>query len=103
MFDASAAPSWFLALDEEDHQFIRRFILHSGSLKALAEEYDVSYPTLRSRLDHLIAKIRAVEDPKVKDPLHLKLQLLVADGEISYGIAKAILLEYEASKRRKHA
>jgi hypothetical protein len=103
MSDASTAPSWFLALDEEDHQFIRRFILHSGSLKALAEEYDVSYPTLRTRLDRLIEKVKAVEDPKARDPLHLKLQLLVADGEISHATAKAILVEYEASKRRRNS
>ena len=38
-------PGWIAVLDAGDVQFLRRFLLSSGSLKALAEEYDVSYPT----------------------------------------------------------
>ena len=52
-------PLWWEALDEEDRQFLKRFVLSSGSLKALCDEYGVSYPTLRARLDRLIAKVKA--------------------------------------------
>ena len=51
-----------------------------GSLKDLASEYQVSYPTIRGRLDRLIAKVQAAEDPRISDPFVRKLQILVADG-----------------------
>ena len=44
-------PEWLLNLDSEDFAFIKRFILSSGSLKEVAKEYGVSYPTVRLRLD----------------------------------------------------
>ena len=52
----NGASGWMAALAEEDRHFLKRFLLASGSLKALAAEYGVSYPTVRSRLDRLIAK-----------------------------------------------
>ena len=55
-------PEWMAELDEEDVAFIRRFLLASGSLKEVAGEYGVSYPTVRLRLDRLIQKIRLGED-----------------------------------------
>ncbi|MCG9844036.1 DUF2089 domain-containing protein, partial [Staphylococcus argenteus] len=36
-------------------------MLSSGSLKQLSEEYRVSYPTIRLRLDRLIEKIKINE------------------------------------------
>lgn len=84
-------PSWLEALDDEDLQFLRRFLLSSGSLKALCDEYEISYPTLRARLDRLIAKVRAAEDPKITDAFQLKLQMLVADGKLSPPLARELL------------
>ncbi|HWE50623.1 MAG TPA: DUF2089 family protein [Bryobacteraceae bacterium] len=83
-----AEPAWLEALDEEDMQFLKRFILSSGSLKALCDEYEVSYPTLRSRLDRLIAKVQAADDPRVVDAFQRKLHILVADGKLSAGLAR---------------
>ena len=54
-------PAWMAGLEEEDLAFIRRFVLASGSLKEVAVEYGVSYPTVRLRLDRLIQKIRLSE------------------------------------------
>ena len=87
-------PAWLEALDEEDVQFLRRFVLSSGSLKALCEEYDVSYPTLRSRLDRLIAKVKAVEDPRAGDAFERRLRVLAADGKISVPVARDLLKAY---------
>ena len=42
-------PSWILSLESDDLEFIRKFVLNSGSLKQLAKDYDVSYPPLRIR------------------------------------------------------
>jgi len=87
-FVKDSRPAWWEALDEEDLQFLKRFLLSSGSLKALCDEYEISYPTLRARLDRLIAKVQAAEDPKVTDAFQLKLQLLVADGKLSPPLAR---------------
>src|SRR6516165_567525 len=83
-------PPWLDALDEEDQQFLKRFVLSSGSLKALCDEYGVSYPTLRARLDRLIAKVKAAEDPKVADSFQRKLHVLVADRKISAALGREL-------------
>ncbi len=51
-------PPWLAKLDEEDVAFIKRFVLSSGSLKEMARQYEVTYPTVRLRLDRLIDKIK---------------------------------------------
>jgi hypothetical protein len=89
-------PGWITALDEEDFQFLRRFLVSSGSLKALAQEYGVSYPTVRARLDRLIAKVRAADDPAVSDPFERTLRILVADGRLSVALAKELLEAHRA-------
>ena len=88
---AAELPSWFAHLEEEDQQFIKRLVLASGSLKELAEVYEVSYPTLRLRLDRLIERIRILDAPSSNDPFQTKIRLLVADGEISPKIGKELL------------
>ena len=47
-------PQWILALEPEDATFLKNFVLKSGSLKEIARLYEVSYPTVRLRLDKLI-------------------------------------------------
>jgi hypothetical protein len=94
-------PVWIEALEDEDLQFLRRFLLSSGSLKALAEEYGVSYPTLRGRLDRLIEKVATAEDPRITDPFERKLRLLVADGKLGTGLAKELLEVHRTVVGRK--
>jgi hypothetical protein len=89
--DGAALPAWIAELNDEDLQFLRRFVLGSGSLKALAEEYGVSYPTVRARLDRLIAKVEAASDPRIADPFQRKLKLLVADGQLAAQLARELL------------
>jgi hypothetical protein len=49
----------------EDQQFALAFILRSGSLKEMAKLYGVSYPTVRNRLDDVIARLSAIiESPE---------------------------------------
>lgn len=95
------APPWIEALDEEDLPFLRRFVLSSGSLKALCEEYQVSYPTLRARLDRLIAKIEAAEDPRAADSFQRKLRLLVADGKIAPALARELWGAHRAAAEER--
>ena len=40
-------PDWMVNLDDEDVSFIKRFLLASGSLKEMAKQYEVTYPTVR--------------------------------------------------------
>lgn len=86
-------------LSLEDLQFLKRFLLASGSLKDLAAEYQVSYPTIRGRLDRLIAKVRVVEDPKINDPFIRKLQVLVADGALPQSVARELIEAFRQSKQ----
>ena len=87
---------WLAALDEDDLQFLKRFLLASGSLKDLAEIYGVSYPTVRIRLDRLIAKVRTADDEKLTDPFERKLKLLVADDRLPANLAKELLTAHKA-------
>lgn len=88
---------WLEALDEEDLAFLKRFVLTSGSLKALCDEYGVSYPTVRSRLDRLIAKVQAADDPKVADSFQRKLHVLVADGKLPAALARDLWKAHRAA------
>jgi len=92
---------WLEVLDEEDQQFLKRFLLSSGSLKALCDEYGVSYPTLRGRLDRLIAKVKAAEDPKVVDSFQRKLHVLVADGKISAALGRELWKAHRATAEER--
>lgn len=94
-------PRWLEALDEEDRQFLKRFILSSGSLKALCDEYEISYPTLRARLDRLIAKVKAAEDPKIADSFQRKLHVMVADGKMSAALARELWKAHLAASEER--
>ena len=94
-------PAWLAGLDEEDLNFLRRFLLSSGSLKDVAAEYGVSYPTVRARLDRLIAKVRVVEDARISDPFERKIRLLAADAKISAALARELLEAHRATLGRK--
>jgi len=99
---AHPLPPWLQELDEDDRQFLKRFLLASGSLKELAKSYGVSYPTVRARLDRLIAKAKAADDDRVTDPFERKLRLLVADDRLVSGVAKELLALYQSLvKERK--
>lgn len=92
-----AVPAWLAVLDEEDLGFLRRFLLGSGSLKALAGEYGVSYPTVRGRLDRLIAKVRAAEEADAADPLERAVRVMVADAKLPAALARELLAAHRAS------
>ncbi len=44
-------------LSAEDQDFILKFVKSSGSLKEMAKELNLSYPTVRNLLDDIIEKI----------------------------------------------
>jgi hypothetical protein len=77
-------------LSREDLDLITRLTLHSGSLKALAKDFGVSYPTIRSRLDRTIERLTHAIEGREPDPLNEMLADLVARGELSRSNAVAI-------------
>ena len=93
--------AWLDALGEDDLQFLKRFLLASGSLKAIAVEYGVSYPTVRGRLDRLIAKVRASEEPAFSDPFERALRVMMADGKISPTASRELLDAHRGALKKK--
>mgnify|MGYP001365112842 CR=1 FL=1 len=49
------------SLSDDDQQFILRFVKYSGSLKEMAGELKLSYPTVRNMLNDIIEKIEQYE------------------------------------------
>ncbi|WP_312369413.1 DUF2089 family protein [Lachnoclostridium sp.] len=87
-------PEWMANLDDEDISFIKKFILASGSLKEIANQYNVTYPTVRLRLDKLIQKIRIGEDT-TNDPYVALIKRLAVNDKIDFDTAKILISEYK--------
>ena len=92
-------PAWLSELEEEDLVFIRRFLLASGSLKEIAKQYGVTYPTVRLRLDRLIQKIKMSED-REKDPYISLVKRMALDDKMDFDTAKILVTEYKKQKER---
>lgn len=78
-------------LSEEDLVFLKRFVLASGSLKELAQAYDVSYPTIRLRLDRLIQKIKVLDSQDIPSVFERTLRARFAEGKVDAETLKALL------------
>jgi len=94
-------PTWVVSLDEDDLQLIRRFVVLSGSLKELAADYGVSYPTIRARVDAVIERLRLLDRNSADDVLEARLRVLVADGELAPRMAKELLRLHKEAKGGK--
>jgi len=90
-------PEWMNNLEEEDLTFIRRFIMASGSLKEVAGEYGVTYPTVRLRLDRLIQKIQLSEEAG-KDPYVSLIKRMVINDKIDFDTAKVLINQYKKNQ-----
>jgi hypothetical protein len=93
---------WIDLLEEEDLSFIKRFILFSGSLKDLATAYGVTYPTLRLRLDRLIAKIKVFDSQKIEDDHERLLRGLYAEGKLEAASFRQLLQSYKQQRKISH-
>jgi hypothetical protein len=52
----------------------------------MAQEYGVSYPMVRARLDRHTAQVRAAEDPTVGDPFERTFRPLAGGRRQTHGI-----------------
>ncbi len=92
-------PDWFTHLEDEDLSFIKRFVLSSGSLKEIAKQYGVTYPTVRLRLDKLIGKIEASDSVMASDPYVTTVKQLALNEKIDLDTAKLLINEYNKTKK----
>lgn len=90
-------PQWILALEQEDANFLKNFVLKSGSLKEIAKLYEVSYPTVRLKLDKLIQKIE-LSDQQEEEPFQTFIKGLAVDSRIDVETAKIIIEKYKKEK-----
>ena len=91
-------PEWMVNLEDEDVVFIKKFLLASGSLKEVARQYGVTYPTVRLRLDRLIQKIQISEDAST-EPFIALIKRLAVNEKIDFDTAKILASEYKKTRR----
>lgn len=90
-------PEWMADLEDEDVTFVKKFLLASGSLKEMARQYGVTYPTVRLRLDRLIQKIKLSEGTE-KEPYIALIKQLALNDKLDFETAKILIAEYKKAK-----
>lgn len=93
MADETKLP-WLEGMSEEDLAFIKRFLLASGSLKQIAKDYGISYPTVRLRLDRLIEKVKLYDSHYRENDFERLLRSAHIDGKIDHATLTALLSAY---------
>ena len=94
-------PDWMANLDDEDVIFIKKFILASGSLKEIASQYHVTYPTVRLRLDKIIQKILISEEDTAAEPYIALIKRLALNEKLDFDTAKLLISEYKKLKKEE--
>ncbi|OAN15695.1 DUF2089 family protein [Exiguobacterium sp. RIT452] len=90
-------PAWVLSLELDEIEFIKKFILSSGSLKELAKGYNVSYPTVRIRVDRIIQKIE-LNSKAENEPFIAYIKQMAIEDRISIDDAKKIIDKYRQER-----
>lgn len=90
-------PAWILSLELDEIEFIKKFILSSGSLKELAKGYNVSYPTVRIRVDRIIQKIE-LNSKAENEPFIAYIKQMAIEDRISIDDAKKIIDKYRQER-----
>ncbi len=85
---------WIDYLSEEDLGFLKRFLLASGTLKDLAAQYGISYPTVRLRLDRLIEKVKVIDADVGAGHFETTLRSQYADGKVDPQAFRSLLDAY---------
>lgn len=68
-------------LSPEDREFIELFVLSAGSLKEVGKTLKLSYPTVRARLDRVIADLRELDEKQRNTRMEIIRKL--EQGEIT--------------------
>ena len=78
-------------LSPENRKFVEIFVLSGGSLKEVGRHLNLSYPTVRARLDRVIAELHKLEEVHKEERLIVLKRL--ERSEISVAQAAALLDE----------
>lgn len=92
-------PCDFCALSEEQSTFLRIFLTSRGNLSEVEKRLGVSYPTVRAKLDEVIARLTTTEDTEERAP---EPSAAEAPGErraILYAIARGEIGAAEGIER----
>ena len=92
--------SALLRLTPEQQKFVIQFVMASGSLKEMSTLLDVSYPTVRARLDRLIEVLRE-QRPALEERRAAILDAL-EEKRITPQDAAGLLAELEGSTGQDH-
>lgn len=80
----------FSRLSQEEKDFIELFVMKRGSIKEIEKEMGISYPTVRNKLDGVIAALGyKVEESTSK----VEILNMLDKGEITYEEAQKMLKE----------
>ena len=93
---------WIDRLNKEDHAFLKRFLLASGSLKKMAEEYGISYPTIRLRLDRLIQRVEIFDSQQKMSEFERQLRAAFADGKIDQSTFEQLLQSHRQDQTKQN-
>lgn len=94
---------WIDYLSDEDLGFLKRFLLGSGSLKDLAAQYGISYPTVRLRLDRLIEKVKVIDADPGAGHFETTLRSLYAEGHVDADAFRSLLDAYNSEEESRAA
>ncbi|NLJ70910.1 MAG: DUF2089 domain-containing protein [Clostridiaceae bacterium] len=98
--DIDQIPIWLTELSEEELEFIKLFVLASGSLKELAKHYEITYPTIRLKLDRLIHKIEVSDQHRPSGMIDL-IKELTLQNKLDLATAKQLIEMYEKEENSK--
>lgn len=90
-------PLWITELEGDELLFIKRFVMASGSLKEIANIYDVTYPTVRNRLNGIIEKLKMCDENREDDYVRL-IKKLTLEDKIDFEAATLLIHEYRSEK-----
>ena len=93
---------WIDRINNEDLAFLKRFLLASGSLKKMAEEYGISYPTVRLRLDRLIQRVEIFDSQLHMSEFERQLRAAFADGKIDQSTFEQLLHSHSHRQDQKN-
>ena len=79
-------PCVFCQLSDDDYEFLKVFLSTQGRITEIEKLLGISYPTIKNKIEHLLAELRLTPISTEEDPLDA-----LAQGRLSVDEAVAIL------------
>ncbi len=84
-----------ISLSEEDREFLMTFLRSRGNIREVQERMGISYPTVKNKLDRLLAALGLFDE--IKKPNRTELLSALSNGEISLEETIQLLKENHSS------